>query len=258
MLPRGRKDRDESMAACALREGYEESGFRGELLDWGSDGTHQPKVPGVAPGDGDGDRDANREAFWVQALPMMTRRGVVMYFTYYFIGTIPDGAVADPDRSRLVGKHEQGYEGRVVKVEEAIRRIGRGRSGARDSMVFVADVDWWNGALAEKRLVEQGKVWVEGGEGGEDADPEWEDLDAEGEGQGEVAAGAEEGEGGVKGLKANMRIEKHTAIDISDSGVGGTLVPKPQSGADDGNVQARVVWEAWRRLLQVYGERIGQ
>ncbi|KAF8418174.1 hypothetical protein EV426DRAFT_620107, partial [Tirmania nivea] len=109
-LPRGRKDVGESLATCALREGFEESGFRGELISWGGgpSGTLQPKPPGSSKGTDQLQMD-NKEAFWAQAQPIHTYRGVIIYFTYYFLAILPeDNPIPDKGKERLVGAHESG------------------------------------------------------------------------------------------------------------------------------------------------------
>ena len=278
-MPRGRKDRNESLQSCALREGYEESGFRGELIDWGSKGTLQPRAQGLHSDD----QDKNTEAFWVHMRPFAKRDGtIVNYFTYYFIGIIPDDAEPDEDRSRLVGHHEQGYVGKLVTVNKATRLLakqsrlsrifGQSEQGIKPGLVFVpfnssrskGEDSEWEAFTATSSLRESGKIWVE-----TPSDPEWQDIgtsDSE-------ETGGDKGERKEAQAAARTRdelprkpteialpqaqevIDIETAEALSDQGKGGLLVPDPGSGADDDCVQARVIWEAWRTVEKIYLEK---
>ena len=272
-LPRGRKDRNESLQSCALREGYEESGYRGELLNWGSTGTLQPQAPGLHRDD----RDNNTEAFWVHMRPMARRDGtIVNYFTYYFIGIIPDDSKPDEDRSRLVGHHEQGYVGKLVEVDKATRLLAKQRrspqifrrkkpepsgQGTESGLVFVpftssggkSEGSEWEAFTAANSLRENGKVWMETSSVSEGVGGD--------KGEGKEAQAAARTRGGL--LQGSVEvalppaqevIDAETAEALSDQGKGGLLVPAPESGEDDARVQARVVWEAWRTVVKISGE----
>jgi len=190
-----------------------------------------------------------------------------MYFTYYFLAVLPeDDPVPDKDKGRLVGKHERGYEGILVPVEEAIERLsgGSGRRGRReDSLVFVADEDK---IPKVSELIRSGKVWKEGGPGGEWEDededvPAWESDNVEG-GEKDVwkSDTVEAGEkdvwkaGPVGRESDTIRIGKDTADRLAAEGKG-RFVPCPVNGGDDKTVQARVVYEGWKRLQEVYGRK---
>ncbi|KAF8445213.1 hypothetical protein BGX38DRAFT_1271420 [Terfezia claveryi] len=249
-LPRGRKDVGEPLAACALREGFEESGFRGELIPWGGGpgGTLQPRPPGSYTGI-ERLQTENKEAFWVQAQPMATRSGIIMYFTYYFLAIIPeDDPVPDKGKDRLVGMHESGYEGILVPVEKAIELLSMAGGREDGSLAFVAEEKMMPEV---SELVRSGKIWKEmlGGEWEDDNedDPvcEGEDEDAE-DGEKDVWKS-----GPVWRKSDILRIDKDTAKRLEEEGKG-RVVPCPVNGGDDGVVQARVVYEAWRRLKKVH------
>ena len=243
-LPRGRKDIGESLSTCALREGFEESGFRGELISWGSGsgGTLQPRPPKSSK-DNSTPEIENKEAFWVQAQPVATRRGIITYFTYYFLAVLPeDNPVPDKGKERLVGQHESGYEGVLVPIEEAIKLLSRDNNSRGDSLVFVADEDK---VPDVQELIDLGKIWKVGPGGeendGDKDDPAWED-DNETNNTGKL---------GPIRYSDTYRIEKGTANILVREGKG-RLVPWQAHGGDDGVVQASVVYEAWKRLKEVY------
>lgn len=247
-LPRGRKDVGETLAACALREGFEESGFRGELIPWGGGpgGTLQPRPPGSSKGN-EQLQTENKEAFWVQAQPMPTRSGIIIYFTYYFLAVIPeDDPVPDKGKGRLVGRHESGYEGILVPVEKAIELLSMAGGREDASLAFVAEQE----TMPEvSELVRSGKIWKEmlGGEWEDDNedDPACEDDDA-------VDGKKDVWKSGPVSRKSDiLRIDKDTAKRLEEEGKG-RVVPCPVNGGDDGVVQARVVYEAWRRLKKVH------
>ena len=236
-LPRGRKDRNESLPACALREGFEESGFRGELVNWGT-GTRQPAAPA--------DDGSNMEAFWMQAFPVKSRHMLTyLYLTYYFIGLVVGGTEPDADRSRLVGRHEQSYYGKLVKVEEAVEILTRQADihdefakepPKRDSQTaqenedtlgpapgayFVpypdrgSDGDTWDAYVSKNELHQQGKVWQEG---------QTECIDKE------------------EARHLFCGPEKR-----------GELVAVPRNGKDNSRVQARIILHAWAKLQAELG-----
>jgi 8-oxo-dGTP pyrophosphatase MutT (NUDIX family) len=165
-LPRGRKDIGESIETCAIRETFEEGGYRVELLR----GTWQTKQPavGVPPKVEKKDdpeawkehpQGAHQEAFFVSLVPFIPFRNarlpqsyaqMAMYLCHYFLATIPDPAERDGDYGKsFVGKHEQAYNSMLVPVEEAVELLSAGTV----------------------ELKEDGLRWKEGGE-----EVKWEDL----------------------------------------------------------------------------------
>jgi 8-oxo-dGTP pyrophosphatase MutT (NUDIX family) len=144
-LPRGRKDIGESISACAIRETWEEGGYRVELLK-GTWDTKQPSVGAAPTVENRDDPDAwkersatggHEEAFFVSLVPFIasgraqlpTHFGeVAMYLCHYFLATIPEPAERDKDYGKgFVGKHEAAYNGMLVPVEEAVELLSAGR-----------------------------------------------------------------------------------------------------------------------------------
>ena len=230
-------------------------------MSWGSAGTLQPQAPGLHLDD----RDKNTEAFWVHVRPIARRDGTIInYFTYYFIGIIPDDSKPDEDRSRLVGHHEQGYVGKLVGVDKATRLLAKqGRfpwifrepsgQGTESGLVFVpfnssggkSEGSEWEAFTAANSLRENGKIWkktpsVSEGVGGDKS--EGKEAEAAARTRDELLQGSAE------------VIDAETAEALSDQGRGGYLVPAPESGVDEARVQARVVWEAWRTVVKISGE----
>ena len=220
-----------------------------------------------APGD---DQDSNTEAFWVQLRPVLKRDGtIVHYFTYYFIGIILDDAKPDEDRSRLVGRHEQGYVGKLVKISKAttllakqgqLARIFHSKPGSFErgidsGLVFVpsnssggsSKGSEWEDFTTANSLRENGKIWIE-----TPSDQEWQDIDKseeKGEGKGE----GKKGRAAARSKDQQEFIDGNTAEALSDQGKG-ILVPASESG-DDTLVQARVILEAWNVIMKIYGEK---
>lgn len=116
-FPKGRKDRNESLEQAALREAYEEAGYRASFLPVMSD-TRAP----VSPGKENEYFEPNEEPFYlsVHYWPPKTRRGVTRpggeYFTSWYIGYIDQGTV----REKNTGMHdEKDYVGRLLDIQEA-------------------------------------------------------------------------------------------------------------------------------------------
>ncbi|PSK38136.1 hypothetical protein B9Z65_1327 [Elsinoe australis] len=98
-LPKGRKNASESLTTAAVREGYEESGYRCRLVPlpiahrqpveegWGAAGT-------IGAGDGGARGDVGRfvtEPVWMEMVPA-GRRGQVQYVLFWWVGeTIEQG-----------------------------------------------------------------------------------------------------------------------------------------------------------------------
>lgn len=145
----------------------------------------------------------------------------------------------DKGKERLVGGHESGYEGVLVPVEEAVKLLSRERGRGEDSLVFVTDEH------EVRDLVKEGMVWKAGSGRGVEGDPAWGSNSLEGEGGGMWKSGPVDGNG-------TFGIEKATADKLAAEGKG-RFIPCPENGSDDSVVQARVVYEGWQRLKDVYG-----
>ncbi|KAF8247248.1 hypothetical protein K440DRAFT_307380 [Wilcoxina mikolae CBS 423.85] len=128
-LPRGRKDTNESLPAAAVRETFEEAGFRVSLLP-SAHQTLQPPPP--TP-------QLHTEAFWIALLPYPARKGILprnvggvnMYLAHYFLGVVEDTTRDAEYGKSFTGKHESGYDGRLVGVEDAVGLLSSGRFEVR-------------------------------------------------------------------------------------------------------------------------------
>ncbi|KAF8629455.1 hypothetical protein AX15_003434 [Amanita polypyramis BW_CC] len=121
-LPKGRKDIGESLEQAALREAYEESGYRVEFLPLYT----QTNAP-ASPQDLDARIKPNTEPIFVtlMAYKPIIRRGRLIrsageYLIHWYVGQIPEDAVREigtgmPD--------EQEYVSHLVTVEEAMRML---------------------------------------------------------------------------------------------------------------------------------------
>ncbi|KAF9529150.1 hypothetical protein CPB83DRAFT_813005 [Crepidotus variabilis] len=120
-LPRGRKDVGESLEQTALREGYEESGYRVSFLPL-LNPTHQPVPPNTEV------LYLNTEAVFVTVTswhPRQRRNGTVEshggeYLTFWYAGEIPENAVPQEDTGM---SDEQNYETFLLDFDEAMDRI---------------------------------------------------------------------------------------------------------------------------------------
>ncbi|KAI0297855.1 hypothetical protein B0F90DRAFT_1608898, partial [Multifurca ochricompacta] len=122
-LPRGRKDIGESLEQCALREAYEESGYRVEFLP-----LHLPARAPAPP-----DRpDARRELMVSEPIFIATQgfgpyyRGTDVvdrggqYITFCYVGQIPEDAVREESTGM---SDEQHYVGTLLELDEALMRL---------------------------------------------------------------------------------------------------------------------------------------
>ncbi|KAF9484164.1 hypothetical protein BDN70DRAFT_798276 [Pholiota conissans] len=122
-FPRGRKDVGESLETAALREGYEESGYRAQFMPLFNP-TRQPH----SPEDTDGDLKPNTEPIAVTLTswkPKTTRQGEPYdsggeYLTTWYVGRIPEDAVKDTGTGMW---DEQHYESHLLSFEEAVQRV---------------------------------------------------------------------------------------------------------------------------------------
>ncbi|KAI5781699.1 hypothetical protein DFH27DRAFT_580665 [Peziza echinospora] len=258
MLPRGRKDRGESISACALREGMEESGYAAQLLTY-TGGTLQPRGEDVQANE-----DDHSEAFWIQGLRyhrwIRQRRkkeknqtnqeddviltedvgedeelvttpslSTFLYLTFYFLATMNPGQVPTP---KLIGNHEMQYVTHLLPIDEAIVAL---TGGVGNGMVFVPPAPSSSTTNDPKSAVENWKEYIDAGkESGEihvldTLSPDHEvtyHLDAE------------------KAVDQHKKVSSST----SEEGAVGGLYPNPANGADDGAVQAMVVRQGWQVL----------
>jgi ADP-ribose pyrophosphatase YjhB (NUDIX family) len=122
-FPRGRKDIGESLEKAALRESYEESGYRAQFLPL-MNPTRQPPAPDTP----DESIVFNMEPIYMTITASPPRRASTgqlrdagrEYLTTWYVGQIPEDAV------REVGTgmpDEQNYESHLLPYEEALQRV---------------------------------------------------------------------------------------------------------------------------------------
>lgn len=146
-LPRGRKDRGETLEQCAVRETLEEvniiessfyiyflltfvhinqAGYAATLM--------RSPMPTLQP-KGAGNERTHIEAFHIQLLPRLRRRcqtpidikSVEVYLAFWYLCTIPYDAVRDKDYgTHFVGGHEKAYCSELVDIAEAVKLLSYG------------------------------------------------------------------------------------------------------------------------------------
>jgi len=149
-LPKGRKDKGETLEQAALREGYEESGYRFDFLplysgsvapDPLSDCSHPRKdtepifitTYEIAPASGSHGRVHSGE-----------------YITFYYVGQILNDAV----REEKTGMpNELSYVSHLLTIEEALQKLTQ---VGNDVQRHIVDIAWktWKKTLVidEKRV----------------------------------------------------------------------------------------------------------
>ncbi|EAU87791.2 hypothetical protein CC1G_09410 [Coprinopsis cinerea okayama7 len=122
-FPRGRKDVGESLEQAALREAYEESGYRASFMPhWA------PHLAPFPPSDPEANYRATTEAIAITLLhwsPRTRRVGTRLvekpggeYLIHWYLGMIPE----DMDREVGTGMpDEQNFESHLLPVDEAIK-----------------------------------------------------------------------------------------------------------------------------------------
>ncbi|KDQ55963.1 hypothetical protein JAAARDRAFT_195208 [Jaapia argillacea MUCL 33604] len=118
-LPRGRKDVGESLEQTALREAYEESGYRTQFLPLYTP-MRAPRPPELR-----NELRPHTEAIYVTTTafrPRLGRQGDRggEYITFWYVGQIPEDAVREEDTGMSDEKH---YTSHLLSVEEVIERL---------------------------------------------------------------------------------------------------------------------------------------
>ncbi|KAI0000752.1 hypothetical protein BJV74DRAFT_110510 [Russula compacta] len=125
-LPRGRKDVGETLEQCALREAYEESGYRIEFLPLylPSRAPAPPSRPNAR-----GELMVSEPVFITTSDfgPYARANGQIVdhggqYITFYYVGQIPADAVREQSTGMPDEVH---YVGKLLELEEALRRLPR-------------------------------------------------------------------------------------------------------------------------------------
>ncbi|VDB88325.1 unnamed protein product [Peniophora sp. CBMAI 1063] len=118
-LPRGRKDVGESLEEAALREGYEESGYRATFLP-----LLLPSGAPIPPDARAGDDGLRTEPIYIRAMgiPSVVDRSNRIrsrgeeYIVFFYVGQIPADAIREEGTGMA---DEQAYVGKLVTPEEA-------------------------------------------------------------------------------------------------------------------------------------------
>ncbi|KAJ7452038.1 NUDIX hydrolase domain-like protein [Mycena galericulata] len=120
-LPKGRKDVGESLEQAALREAYEESGYRVQPLPLYT----QTRAPGP-PSNRETPYRPNCEPIFINttSYPQRKRRNIVAppgeYLTFWYVGQIP----ADAVREEGTGMPDEiNYETHLLSVDEALKNL---------------------------------------------------------------------------------------------------------------------------------------
>lgn len=128
-LPKGRKDIGETLEQAALREAYEESGYRVDFLPLGIPTNSEPTpespdeqtyLPPLV----------NTEPFYISTKAWWKRPqhpdgaahvgDGVEYLTFWYIGYIGDEATREPNTGML---DEKNYQSHLLTYEEAIKKL---------------------------------------------------------------------------------------------------------------------------------------
>jgi len=120
-FPRGRKDIGESLEQTALREAYEESGYRAEFLP-----LFAPHHAPAAPHDLNAYNRPDTEPIFISLTSWQPRRRRGFpdnggeYLTSWYVGRIAENAISQPGTGM---PDEQDYESYLVSFEDAWRHL---------------------------------------------------------------------------------------------------------------------------------------
>ncbi|KIP02358.1 hypothetical protein PHLGIDRAFT_79223, partial [Phlebiopsis gigantea 11061_1 CR5-6] len=153
-LPKGRKDVGESLEAAALREAYEESGYRAEFLPL-SIPSNAPTPPSQRP------RllHPNTEPIYMSThrwyrpqryQPRDASGGE--YLTFWYVGMIPDDAQWHPDTGM---QDEKDYRAHLLEYQDAMEKL----DGLRrvDGIVVQKAYELWHFTVKNERQVQRAR-----------------------------------------------------------------------------------------------------
>ncbi|KAF7321096.1 Nudix hydrolase domain-containing protein [Mycena chlorophos] len=124
-LPKGRKDVGESLEDAALREAYEESGYRVASLPLFTN-THAPRAPTTLESGSPSDLNTELVMITTVTSPAHTcrrtgeLRSAGVYLVFWYVGSIPTDAVRDVGTAM---PNEANYEAHLLLVEEACQKL---------------------------------------------------------------------------------------------------------------------------------------
>jgi len=135
-LPKGRKDKGECLEQTALREAYEETGYRIQFLPLYTGSL--ALVPGSTATEALPEKDTEPIAVttfnWPAGHQTLGRFGSGEYITSWFVGQIAEDAVRDVGTGML---GEDSFVGRLCTIEEALERLE-----AREVQRHVLEIAW--------------------------------------------------------------------------------------------------------------------
>jgi len=147
-LPKGRKDVGESIEQAALRECYEESGYRVDFLPLLSP-TNAPFPPGSRPRLGD-PPPPNTEPIYITTQSWAARQRFIdqppragqyggEYLTFWYVGQIPEDAVREEDTGMANEKH---FVSTLMEIGEALHSLATTGAGF-EAVVMQKAYDLW-------------------------------------------------------------------------------------------------------------------
>ncbi|CAL1694445.1 unnamed protein product [Somion occarium] len=150
-LPKGRKDVGETLEHAALREAYEETGYRAEFLPLYSP-TNQPSSPDASYS------YFNTEPIYVSSLTWKARRvprngpGDLggEYFTFWYVGQIADDAVREENTGM---PDEQHYVSHLLDWKDALALLAD--YPLERKVMSMARRLWYQTLHIERQLAEQ-------------------------------------------------------------------------------------------------------
>ncbi|KAI0783087.1 hypothetical protein C8Q75DRAFT_726623 [Abortiporus biennis] len=154
-LPKGRKDVGESLETAAKREAYEESGYRVEFLP-----LLTPTNAPLPPGSQRTHNDPNTEPIYMSNMSWPPRRRFMdqppragqdggVYFTFWYVGQIPENAVRELDTGMINEKH---FVSHILPIEEALHNLSSA-GGEVELIVMKKAYNLW---LATKEALQHG------------------------------------------------------------------------------------------------------
>jgi len=149
-LPKGRKDKGESLEQTALREAYEETGYRIQFLPlYTGSLAPDPRLPTKESLPmKDTEPIAVTTFNWPEGHPHLGRFGGGEYFATWFVGQIAEDAVPDTGTGM---PEEDSFVAQLCTIEEALERLK-----PREVQRHIVEIAWkaWQYTLD----VDSGKV----------------------------------------------------------------------------------------------------
>nr|GAT49661.1 predicted protein [Mycena chlorophos] len=153
-LPKGRKDVGESLADAALREAYEESGYRVASLPLFTN-THAPRASTIVESG-----LLNTEPIMITTIASPAHRSrrtgelrsAGVYLVFWYVGSIPADAVREAGTAM---PNEVNYEAHLLLVEEACQKLRLHDADSQEARVV--EYAWTLYSETQKSLAERRK-----------------------------------------------------------------------------------------------------